>query len=137
MKLGVKEHERGKSGERSEREHQTIQMRRRREMFWIAEEGEEWYTIGEVEGESETRRVRWGRERYVCTGISKRISEMGSEKRTGTMEDIVQKMKKIDLRWLPGDSRREEKTVGVIDTSERTHVEGRRGEDREQRIRGG
>jgi hypothetical protein len=134
MKLGVKEHERGKSGERSEREHQTIQMRRRRKMFWIAEEGEEWYTIGEVEGESETRRVRWGRERYVCTGISKRAGEMGSENRTGTMEDIVQKMKE---KWLLGDSRRDEKIVGVIDTSERTHVEGRRGEDREQRIRGG
>ena len=48
-----------------------------------------------VDGESEPIRVvRRGRERYVCTGISKRISEMGSRKKR-TMGDIVQKMKGI------------------------------------------
>jgi hypothetical protein len=41
-------------------------------------EGEGWYTISAVEGERESKRARWGRERYVCTGISKCISEKGS-----------------------------------------------------------
>jgi hypothetical protein len=42
--------------------------------------------------------VRGGRERYVCTGISKRISAMGGEKMAENVRSIVEMMEGIDFR---------------------------------------
>jgi hypothetical protein len=44
---------------------------------------------------------------------------MGSWKIIGKMRDTVQKREGINLRWLLGDWRRDEKRAGVIDTAER------------------